>query len=110
MNVVDRWGRLILILQLVFGVIGYLLMTYHGINEDVAIKFAFTLSGVVAAMFVIVAIILSRPVGIAVATSALAVVLAALSMLTGSSIFTGLFGFIAVAQGMLAGMLARAER
>lgn len=84
MNIIAKWGMYLAIPQVVLGSLAYFLMDIRGFSTSINLGFAFFVAGVVAAVYVVLAVIGNKLVGIAVAMASLALIIAAFCATAGA--------------------------
>lgn len=95
MSQVGRWGT-VLVPQVILGGLAYYLVDIN------ALSFAFAVAGVVATVFMVIAMRSSRKGDLAITISLLAFTLAALCFIAGAILFAGAAALISFAAAPLA--------
>lgn len=106
MDILGKWGALIFVPQIVLGAIAGALMAYYGDGDPVI--FALAVAGVVAMIFIGIAMFVREEVGVAIALSSLAAICAAFCIQSGLMGFAVvIFTFFSIVPAILAAMLTK---
>lgn len=109
MEILGKWGTYLFVPQVVLGIMVYVVTTYGGVDDVIAIDFALAAAGIVAVSFTAVAVVSRKMVGIAIASSSLAVVLAVFCALADANLFVWFFSFIGFVAATIAALFVKSE-